>query len=170
MVFLYAGLGVAMISGIAAMLEIANNVSNFNVISYIKSDKYSSNNLAMNDRRFLEFINDSAAPKSDICKYIFDQTEIERSLLLNSGSTSKEMDSIAPIYNYFLIDKNNQKIPYTTSAIDERLIGSCVLVNNDLNHRVLINKNKSENSLYYYGLFSCYFEDKPYCNFEENKN
>ena len=40
MVFLYGALGVLMISGIAAMMEVASNLSNFTQISAIKSDKY----------------------------------------------------------------------------------------------------------------------------------
>ena len=49
---------------------------------------------------------------------------------------------------------------------------SCVLVNNELSHRVLINKNE----LSEFNLFSCYLKDKLLrnkdkliCNFEENK-
>ena len=61
MAFLYAGLGIAMISGIAAMMEVANNVSNFNVISGIKLDKYIEADLAKHDRRFLEIINNPTA-------------------------------------------------------------------------------------------------------------
>ena len=51
MIFLYAGLGMAMISGIVAMMEVANNVSNFNVISGIRQDKYIEADLARHDRR-----------------------------------------------------------------------------------------------------------------------
>ena len=48
-----------------------------------------------------------------------------------------------------------------------RLLGSCVLVNNDLKHRVLINKNTSINKIYEYSLFSCYLDKNSYCDFEE---
>ena len=168
MVYLYAGLGIVMISGIAAMMEVANNVSKFNLISGIKADKYISANLAKNDRRFLKIINDPLAPESDICNYIIDQTEIERLSLLNAGLSSEEIDRDAPIYFDSTI-VNNQKIPNTTSSTDERILGSCVLINTDLKHRVLINKNNSNNRVYKYSLFSCYLVDKAYCNFEENK-
>ena len=166
MVFMYAGLGIAMISGIAAMMEVANNVSRFNVISGIKEDKYIIANLARYDRRFLGFINDPAAPKADICKYIINQTDIERSSLLNIGATVKELDIVAPLY----LDRPyiNDRM-FSTSSIDEWVSGSCVLINTDLKHRVLINKNNSNNRVYKYSLFSCYLVDKAYCNFEENK-
>ena len=166
MVFMYAGLGIAMISGIAAMMEVANNVSRFNVISGIKEDKYIIANLARYDRRFLRFINDPAAPKSDICKYIIDQTDIERSSLLNIGATVKELDIVAPLY----LDRPNINEPiFSTLSIDKRVSGSCVLINTSLKHRVLINKNNSNNRVYDYSLFSCYLVDKSYCDFEENK-
>ena len=98
MTFLYAGLGIAMISGIAAMMEVANNVSKFNVISGIKPDKYIDGGLAKHDRRFLEIINKPTAPKSDICNYIIDQTATKRLSLLNAGFTSEEIDIEYPIY------------------------------------------------------------------------
>ena len=169
MAFLYAGLGIAMISGIAAMMEVANNVSKFNVISGIKPDKYIDAGLAKHDRRLLEIINKPTAPKSDICNYIIDQTATKRFSLLNAGLTLEEINRDFPVYFDSLII-NNQKIPYTTSSKDERIKGSCVLINTDLKHRVLINKNITENSVYHYALFSCYLnDDKPYCDFEENK-
>ena len=52
MVFLYGALGVLMISGIAAMMEVASKISNFTQISAIKPDKYIAANLAKNDRIF----------------------------------------------------------------------------------------------------------------------
>ena len=166
MVFMYAGLGIAMITGIAAMMEVANNVSRFNVVSGIKEDKYIIANLARYDRRFLRFINDPAAPKSDICKYIIDQTEIERSSLLNIGATVEELDIVAPVY----LDRPNINEPkFSTASIDERVSNSCILINTKLKHRDLIKKNNSNNRVYNYSLFSCYLVDKSYCDFEENK-
>jgi len=167
MVFLYGALGVLMISGIAAMMEVASNLSNFTQISAIKSDKYIAANLAKNDRYFLKIINDPSAPKSNICDYVIDQINVERSSLLNQGLSSKEIDKKAPIYLSFL-KINNQEIPFKTTSKDKRIQGSCVLINNELKHRVLINKNTSQNKIYEYSLFSCYIDEKEYCNFEEN--
>ena len=167
MVFLYGALGVLMISGIAAMMEVASNLSNFTQISAIKSDKYIAANLAKNDRYFLKIINDPSAPKSNICDYVIDQINVERSSLLNQGLSSKEIDKKAPIYLSFL-KINNQEIPFKTTSKDKRIQGSCVLINNELKHRVLINKNTSQNKIYEYSLFSCYIDEKEYCNCEEN--
>ena len=168
MTFLYAGLGIVMISGIAAMMQVANNVSKLNVISGIKPDKYINANLAKHDRRILNIINNPSAPKSDICNYVIAQTEIQRISFQNAGFSKAEIDREAPIYFDSLI-VNNQKIPYNTLSKDERIIGSCVLINTDLKHRVLINKNNSINRIYNFSLFSCYLKDKSICNFEENK-
>ena len=167
MTFLYAGLGIIMISGIAAMMQVANNVSKFNVISGIKPDKYIKANLAKYDRRLLNIINNPIAPKSDICNYVIAQTEIQRESLKNAGLSKAEIDREAPIY-FDSVIVNNQKIPNRTLSKDERIIGSCVLLNTDLKHRVLINKNNSKNRIYNFSLFSCHL-DKAICNFEENK-
>jgi len=167
MVFLYGALGFLMISGIAAMIEVASSVSKFTQISAIKPDRYIAANLSKNDRRFLKIINDPSAPKSNICNYIVDQTKVERLSLLNAGLSPEEIDRIAPIYLSFL-KINNQEIPLKTKSKDKRIIGSCVLINNELNHRVLINKNTSKNKIYEYSLFSCYFNEIANCYFEEN--
>ena len=168
MTFLYAGLGIVMISGIAAMMQVANNVSKFNVISGIKPDEYINGNLAKHDRRLLNIINNPIAPKSDICNYVIAQNEIHRESLKNAGLSKAEIDKEAPIY-FDSVIVNNQKIPYKTLSKDKRIIGSCVLLNTDLKHRVLINKNNSKNRIYNFSLFSCYLLDKASCNFEENK-
>ena len=62
MTYLYAALGIAMITGISAMMQVANNISEFNLISVIKSDSYISSKLSKYDRRFLEIINDPKKP------------------------------------------------------------------------------------------------------------
>ena len=70
MVYLYAGLGIVMITGISAMMQVTNNISKLNLVSQFKSDSYKSAKLSKYDRYFLEKINNPAAPNSDICKYI----------------------------------------------------------------------------------------------------
>ena len=167
MVFLYGALGVLMISGIAAMMEVASKISNFTQISSIKSDKYIAAKLAKNDRSFLKIINDPSAPKTNICDYVIDQINIKRLSLLNAGLSPKEIDNQSPQYISFL-KINNSEIPFKTKSKDKRLKGSCVLINNEVKHRVLINKNTSKNKIYEYSLFSCYIDGKEYCDFEEN--
>ena len=156
-----------MILGISAMMEVASNVSKLTIISDIKSDKYIAANLSKNDRRFLKIINDPSAPKSNICDYVVDQINIERSSLLNAGLSQEEINRNAPIY-FSSLKLNNQEIPYKTTSKDKRILGSCVLINNELKHRVLINNDTSKNKIYEYSLFSCYFNEIANCYFEEN--
>ena len=52
-----------------------------------------------------------------------------------------------------------------TPSENSLFLGSCVLVNMELNHRVLINKNKFGR----FNLFSCYLKDQTFCPYEVNK-
>ena len=52
-----------------------------------------------------------------------------------------------------------------TPSTNSLFIGSCVLVNKEINHRVLINKN----DLGGVNLFSCYLKDQTFCPYEVNK-
>ncbi len=167
MAYLYAGLGIVMITGISAMMQVANNISSFNLVSQFKSDNYKSAKLSKYDRYFLKKINDSSAPKEEICKYIITEIDKDRQQLINSGKKTAEVNEIYPIY-YDGITVNNIKKTYKTTSMDERLFGSCILLNSELKHRVLINKNNSGDKVYPYSLFSCYLEN-AFCSFEENK-
>ena len=52
-----------------------------------------------------------------------------------------------------------------TPSTNSLFLGSCVLVNKEINHRVLINKN----SIGSFNLFSCYLKDQTFCPYEVNK-
>ena len=52
-----------------------------------------------------------------------------------------------------------------TPSTNELFLGSCVLVNKQINHRILINKN----SIGSFNLFSCYLKDQTFCPYEVNK-
>ena len=52
-----------------------------------------------------------------------------------------------------------------TPSKNSLFLGSCVLVNKEINHRVLINKN----SIGSFNLFSCYLKDQTFCPYEVNK-
>ena len=52
-----------------------------------------------------------------------------------------------------------------TPSINSLFVDSCVLVNKEINHRVLINKN----SLGTFNLFSCYLKDQTFCPYEVKK-
>ena len=67
MVFLYAGLGVAMISGISAMLQIGNNVNNLMFLSTFKQNDYYQTSLPSYDRRIMEILNNYSGQISEVC-------------------------------------------------------------------------------------------------------
>ena len=143
MTFLYIGLGIAMVSGISAMMQIGNNVNNLMLLSTFKQDEYFESNLPSSDRRILDILNNYSGSDADVCSnvklnlsdYLYDPGE----LFLSTGTQTP-----------------------STNAL---FVGSCVLVNKEINHRVLINKN----SIGSFNLFSCYLKDQTFCPYEVNK-
>ena len=53
MAILYIGLGIAMVSGISAMIQIGNNANNLMLLSTFKQNEYYESNLPSDDRRIL---------------------------------------------------------------------------------------------------------------------
>ena len=143
MALLYIGLGFAMISGISAMMQIGNNVNNLMLLSSFKQNIYYESNLPSYDRRIMDFLNNYSGPNIDVCSNL-------------KGNLS---DSLYEDGEIFL--STGTQTPSTNSLF----VGGCVLVNKEINHRVLINKT----NLGTFNLFSCYLKDKTYCSFEENK-
>jgi len=143
MAILYIGLGIAMVSGITAMIQIGSNVNNLMLLSTFKQNEYYESNLPSYDRRILYFLNNYSGSDSDVCSNI----------KLNLSDTLYEDGDL------FL--STGTQTPSTNSLF----LGSCVLVNKEINHRVLINKN----SIGTFNLFSCYLKDQTFCPYEVNK-
>jgi len=143
MTFLYIGLGLAMISGISAMMQIGNNVNNLMLLSTFKQNEYYESNLPSYDRRILDILNNYSGSDADVCSNV----------KLNLS------DSLYDPGELFL--STGTQTPSTNSLF----LGSCVLVNKEINHRVLINKN----SIGSFNLFSCYLKDQTFCPYEVNK-
>ena len=143
MTFLYIGLGLAMISGISAMMQIGNNVNNLVLLSTFQQNKYYESDLPSYDRRILDILNNYSGPDTDVC---FKIKENLSDTLYEDGET-------------FLA--TGTQTPSTNSLF----LGSCVLVNNEINHRVLITKT----NLGTFNLFSCYLKDQTYCSYEVNR-
>ena len=143
MFILYVGLGFAMISGLSAMMQIGNNVNNLMFLSAFKQNDYYQSSLPSYDRKIMDILNNYSGPKEDICKNVknnFNDTFYEEGeMFLSSGTQT----------------------PSTNSLFE----GACVLVNKELKHRVLINKNEING----FNLFSCYLKNKPYCTYEIEK-
>ena len=143
MAFLYIGLGIAMVSGISAMMQIGNNVNNLMLLSTFKQKEYYESNLPSYDRRILDILNNYSGSDADVCSNV----------KLNLS------DSLYEPGELFL--STGTQTPSTNSLF----VGSCVLVNKQINHRVLINKN----SIGSFNLFSCYLKDQTFCPYEVNK-
>ena len=143
MSILYFILGIAMISGISAMMQIGNNINNFMLLSTFKKDDYYESSLPSYDRKILEILNNYSGIDSDVCSTIKQ----------NISETLYEDGDI------FL--STGTQTPSTNSLF----IGSCVLVNKNLNHRLLISKT----NIGTFNLFSCYLKDETFCPYEVNK-
>ena len=143
MIFLYVGLGVAMISGISAMLQIGNNINNLMFLSEFKVDKYYQTSLPRYDRKIMEFLNNYTNSNGNVCSAVKD----------NLNDANYEDGEI------FLF--SGTQTPSSNSLFE----GSCVLVNKELKHRVIINKTEFGT----FNLFSCYLKDKNFCDYEVNK-
>ena len=143
MAFLYVGLGLAMISGISAMMQIANNINNLTLLSSFKLNKYYESSLPSYDRRIMNFINNYSGLDSEVCMKIKE----------NLSETLYEEGEI-------FLSTGTQ-----TPSENTLFVGSCVLVNSELNHRVLIKKSSDGT----FKLFSCYIKGETFCPYEVDK-
>ena len=143
MSFLYIGLGLAMISGISAMMQIGNNINNMRLLSSFKENDYYQSSLPSYDRRIMSFLNDYSGLDSEVC---LKTKESLSDTIYQDGQTFLSTGTQTPSESSFLV-------------------GSCVLVNLELNHRVLIKKSPDGT----YSLFSCYLKDETFCPYEVNK-
>jgi len=143
MSFLYIGLGLAMISGISAMMQIGNNINNMRLLSSFKENEYYQSSLPSYDRRIMNFLNDYSGLDSEVClktkENLSDTIYQEGQTFLSTGTQTPSESNL--------------------------LVGSCVLVNLELNHRILIKKSPDGT----FSLFSCYLEDETFCPYEVNK-
>ena len=143
MAFLYVGLGLAMISGISAMMQIGNNINNLTLLSGFKENPYYQSSLPSYDRRILSFLDDYSGLDSEVClktKEYLSETLYEQGETFLSTGTQTPSESIL-------------------------FVGSWVLVNRSLNHRVLIKKSSDGT----FRLFSCYLKDETFCPYEVDK-
>ena len=143
MAFLYIGLGFAMISGISAMMQIGNNVNNLMLLSTFKQNNYYESSLPSYDRRILDILNSYSGSAEDVCSNV-------------KGNMS---DTLYEDGDLFL--STGTQTPSTNSLF----VGSCVLVNKEINHRVLIKKSPDGT----FNLFSCYLKNETFCPYEVNK-
>ena len=73
MSILYIGLGIAMISGISAMMQIGRNVNNAMVLSNVKQNEYYQSSLPSYDRQIMNILDNYSGPNDEICTFIKDK-------------------------------------------------------------------------------------------------
>ena len=132
-----------MISGISAMMKIGNNVNNLMLLSTFKENYYFQSSLPSYDRKIMDILDKYSGPEEDVCSHI-------KGKLINDFYEDGEI----------FLSSGTQ-----TPSLNSLFIGSCVLVNKDINHRVIVNKNNIGN----FNLFSCYLKDETFCPYEINK-
>ena len=143
MTFLYVGLGLAMISGISAMMQVGNNINNLSLLSSFKDNEYYQSSLPSYDRRIMNFLNNYSGLDSEVClktKENLSETFYEEGEIFLSTGTQTPSES--PLF-----------------------VGSCALVNRELQHRVLIKKSSNGS----FNLFSCYLKSETFCPYELDK-
>ena len=143
MTILYIGLGLAMISGISAMMQVGRNINNTISLSTFSQNQYYQSSLPSYDRRIMDVLDNYSGLDSDVCSNIREKLNEtpydDGELFLTTGTQTPSKN---PLF-----------------------LGSCVLVNKDINHRVLIKKNNMGS----FNLFSCYLKDQTFCPYEVNK-
>jgi len=154
MTYLYAGLGIAMLTAVMAMFQIAMGLTQQRIVSKPPQDTYVKPDWKFNDRQFLRLIN-----------------------AMNAGSVpASTCDKIKDV-----IDKDKQKLPddqefsdlyayddqgLVISSSHFRLTGACALALPNGNHRVLIAPAPA--GAKGYRLFSCLITDSyGQCGFEK---
>ncbi len=132
-----------MISGISAMMKIGNNINNLMLLSTFRENDYFQSSLPSYDRKIMGILDKYSGSAEDVCSHI----------------KEKLSDTFYEDGEQFLSSGTQ------TPSLNSLFIGSCVLVNKDLKHRVIVNKN----NIGTFNLFSCYLKNKTFCPFEENK-
>ena len=71
MTILYIGLGIAMVSGISAMMQIGSNVNNLMFLSTLKQNKYYESTLPSYDRRVMDILNNYSVSRFIILSHLY---------------------------------------------------------------------------------------------------
>ena len=72
MTLLYVGLGIAMLSGISAMMTIGNNINNLLLLSSSVKDKYINSSLPNYDKKILKILENYEGPDSEVCPHVIE--------------------------------------------------------------------------------------------------
>ncbi len=148
MYYLYAGLSVAMISGIMHVVEMASSITSQQIYSRPPDNSYLGSSAQQSDQQWISLLKDSSSDwgvSNTLC-----------SKLISEGSARK--GELSLLSNYI------QDISSPSS--NERLIGSCALVDPVTAHRVLISPTPTKPIPF--SLFSCILISEAFCPIELN--
>lgn len=118
MTYLYAALGISMISGIGIMFKINNTINNRVFLSQYIGDKYNEK-IAKYDRKIIEKFYLPSVPDKEICSFLI---------------------SSADLAAYTLGEK--------TPSENSRLFSSCSIVSQSVKHRVIIDTSNEKSKKY----------------------
>ena len=146
MAYLYAALGVSMLTGVFAMFQMSNALLQQQILSKAPDNKYSQTIHQTNDKKFLKVLENANSTWGS-----------GDSLCLSIKNEISNLGGDLLVLNQYI--KTN-----TNNSNSSRFAGACFLAKG--NHRVLITPNNSENNI---TLFSCVLDKTIICDFEENK-
>ena len=140
MVALYLALGIAMISGISAMMKIGNNINSMMTLSTFKRDDYFQTKLPDYDRKILRILENYSDLGSDVCFHVIEKMENDEDIIYRVGEQTPSENTL--------------------------FLNSCVIANIDDNHRVLI---KKEYPYKMFSCYLKDDDETSFCSFEENR-
>ena len=140
MVALYLALGIAMISGISAMMKIGNNINSMMTLSTFKRDDYFQTKLPDYDRKILRILENYSDLGSDVCFHVIEKMENDEDIIYRVGEQTPSGNTL--------------------------FLNSCVITNIDDNHRVLI---KKEYPYKMFSCYLKDDDETSFCQFEENR-
>ena len=140
MVALYLALGIAMISGISAMMKIGNNINSMMTLSTFKRDDYFQTKLPDYDRKILRILENYSDLGSDVCFHVIEKMENDEDIIYRVGEQTPSGNTL--------------------------FLNSCVITNIDDNHRVLI---KKEYPYKMFSCYLKDDDETSFCPFEENR-
>ena len=147
MTYLYAGLGIAMLTAIMAMFQIATGLTQQQISSKPPTDSYLKSVWQSNDQQFLRLIetmDGTWGTGSVLCQKI-----------IQTVATGGAFPGLAGYVESL-----------GTASLHSRFVGACVLGSGS--HRVLIAPKPASSTGASYRLYSCLLSSGVACNFEQS--
>ena len=150
MTYLYAVLGILMMSGIVAIFNMSLKITSQPIQAVLPENNYQKNKFNVNDKIFLTLLQDydkSWGIGEEFCEKILSE--------INNSSK-----------NFSEISNYTRSIPSPSENDNPRISGACTFSKS--NHRILINPSTSDKNSFHF--LSCYVKNNNrYCDFEEIK-